>query len=101
MTTPDKLDSFDSLKGGSGGGSAPASTGGAKPAAGGQNAAVVGEFEAAISGLVDPLKAAAEKVGNDSVKQGTQFFVDALNLNTALLKTMTSFRKPSNVAFCT
>ena len=98
-TTADKCNDFSSLEGSAGGAapSAPAKSAGAPTS----SAAVASEYTAATKPHLDSLKAAAVAIENGSVTQATDFYCEAASINAALLNTMASFRKPTDVAFAT
>ena len=79
--------------GGSAGGSAAAS----KPA--GPVGALAGELLALTGPLLEEVKAKAAAIGNASVTQGTDFYIEAMKLQGALLTTMAKFRKPADISF--
>lgn len=96
MTTPDKLNDFSSLDGGSVGGAptptaAPAQAS-STPASSGASGALASEYLAAVKPLVDALKGTAEAVGNVSVTNATDCYVQSVQLQGALMSTMSSFR---------
>ena len=93
MTTPDKLNDFSSLEGGSVGGTPTAAPAQAStPASSGASGAVATEYLTAVKPLVDALKGTAEAVGNASVTTATDCYVQSVQLQGALLSTMSSFR---------
>ena len=80
-----------------GGAGAASATSAAKPS--GPAGALAGEFLALTTPLLDDLKVKAAAVGNATVTQGTDFYLEAMKLQGALLSTMASFRKPADLAF--
>ena len=93
MTTPDKLNDFSSLEGGSVSGAPTAAPAQAStPASSGASGAVATEYLTAVKPLVDALKGTAEAVGNASVTNATDCYVQSVQLQGALLSTMSSFR---------
>ena len=100
-TTPDKLKDFSSLEGGVSSGGAPSTSSGGASKPSGPAGALAGEIMAMATPLLNELKAKADAIGNASVTQGTDFYLQAMKLQGALLSTMASFRKPSDVAFVT
>ena len=95
MTTPDKLNDFSSLEGGSVGGAptptaAPAQA--STPASSGASGALATEYLSTVKPLVDALKGTAEAVGSVTVTNATDCYVQSVQLQGALMSTMSSFR---------
>ena len=62
------------------------------PASSGASGALASEYLAAVKPLVDALKGTAEAVGNVSVTNATDCYVQSVQLQGALMSTMSSFR---------
>lgn len=101
LTIPDKLDGFSSAPGAgtAAASSTPAPSAPAQSASGSD--AVAGEFAASVASLVADLKAKAGALENASATKVTESIEEAINLTTALLKTMATHKKPADLAFCT
>ena len=99
-TTPDLLNDFSSLEGGSGGAAPPKSA--AKPAAtGGAGEAIGNEYAAAIKAELDTFVAKGSAFENDTVKSAVQKHQKAFAIQVALLKAMGSFKRPADITFAT
>lgn len=93
MTTPDKLNDFSSLDGGSVGGAPTAAPAQAStPASSGASGALASEYLSTVKPLVDALKGTAEAVGSVTVTNATDCYVQSVQLQGALMSTMSSFR---------